>query len=199
MNVESLVFPVVATSFGRASRRPSQYATSLGVPRMNCLVGKTPAGADATSVHVTLVDNLRYAAEELDRAGLVLLVEPINPFDIPGFHLTTTAQTLALIDEVGASNVRLQYDVYHAQRTEGELAGTLSRHLARIGHVQIADNPGRNEPGTGEINFRFLFDHLDRIGYDGHVGCEYKPASGTEAGLGWIEALTGHVLSHQAT
>ncbi|HNV74844.1 MAG TPA: TIM barrel protein, partial [Gemmatimonadaceae bacterium] len=119
-----------------------------------------------------------------------LLVEAINPFDIPGFHLTTTAQVLALLDEVGSPNVRVQYDIYHAQRAEGELAGTLSRHLARIGHVQLADNPGRHEPGTGEINYPFLFAHLDRIGYDGYIGCEYKPAGVTEAGLGWMTALT---------
>lgn len=168
-----------------------EYGTTLGVPRLNCLIGITPAGVEATRVHATLVDNLRYAAGALERARLQLLVEAINPFDIPGFHLTTTAQALALIDEVGAPNVWLQYDVYHAQRTEGELAGTLSRHLPRIGHVQIADNPGRHEPGTGEINYRFLFGHLDRIGYDGHVGCEYKPASTTEAGLGWMQSLVG--------
>lgn len=167
-----------------------RYATALGVPRLNCLVGKTPAGEDPARVHAALVDNVRYAANALDAAGLQLLVEAINPFDIPGFHLTTTAQVLALLDEVGAPNVRVQYDIYHAQRTEGELAGTLSRHLARIGHVQLADNPGRHEPGTGEINFRFLFAHLDRIGYDGYIGCEYKPTGVTEDGLGWMTALT---------
>jgi len=167
-----------------------RYAQALGVPRLNCLVGKTPPGEDPARVHATLVDNVRHAANALDAVGLQLLVEAINPFDIPGFHLTTTAQVLALLDEVGSPNVRVQYDIYHAQRTEGELAGTLSRHLARIGHVQLADNPGRHEPGTGEINYRFLFAHLDRIGYDGYIGCEYKPAGVTEAGLGWMTALT---------
>jgi len=167
-----------------------RYAQALGVPRLNCLVGKTPSGEDPARIHATLVDNVRYAANALDAAGLQLLVEAINPFDIPGFHLTTTAQVLALLDEVGSPNVRVQYDIYHAQRTEGELAGTLSRHLARIGHVQLADNPGRHEPGTGEINYRFLFAHLDRIGYDGYIGCEYKPAGVTEDGLGWMTALT---------
>jgi hydroxypyruvate isomerase len=167
-----------------------RYATALGVPRVNCLVGKTPAGVDPARVQATLVENVRHAAAALQGAGLELLVEAINPFDIPGFHLTTTAQVLALLDEVGAPNVRVQYDIYHAQRTEGELAGTLSRHLARIGHVQLADNPGRHEPGTGEINFRFLLAHLDRTGYDGFVGCEYKPAGITEDGLGWMTALT---------
>ena len=118
-----------------------------------------------------------------------LLVEPINRFDIPGFHLHRTDQALALLDEVGSDNAFLQYDIYHAQRTEGELAATLEKHLARIGHVQLADNPGRHEPGTGEINYPFLFQHLDRIGYTGWIGCEYKPATTTEAGLGWRQQL----------
>ncbi len=167
-----------------------EYAAVLGVPRLNCLVGKTPIDVEPELVHTTLVENLRYAASELERASRMLLVEPINPFDIPGFHLITTSQVFKLIEDVGAPNVRLQFDLYHAQRTEGELAGTLSRNLSRIGHVQLADTPGRNEPGTGEINYRFLFEHLDHIGYSGHVGCEYKPATTTEAGLGWITALT---------
>ena len=115
-------------------------------------------------------------------------MEPINGYDIPGFHLQRTAQALSIIDEVGSDNLFVQYDIYHAQRTEGELAATLAKHLARIDHVQLADNPGRNEPGTGEINYDFLFAHLDRIGYAGHVGCEYKPATTTEAGIGWLAA-----------
>ena len=123
----------------------------------------------------------------LKRANLRLLIEPINTYDIPGFFLHRTAQAIAIMDEVGADNLFLQYDVYHAQRSEGELAATMAKHLARIAHVQIADNPGRNEPGTGEINYAFLFQHLARIGYAGFVGCEYKPAASTEAGLAWLE------------
>ena len=170
--------------------RAITYAKALGVPQLNCLAGKAPAGVDATLLRHTLVENLRFAAKELKAAGLRLLVEPINPFDIPGFYLTRTDQALAILDEVDASNAFVQYDIYHAQRTEGELAATLQKHLARIGHVQVADNPGRNEPGTGEINYRYLFAHLDRIGYDGWVGCEYKPARTTEIGLNWRAALT---------
>ena len=162
-----------------------EYADTLGVPQLNCLVGKTPAGVDAATVHATLVDNLRYAATQLAAAGLKLLVEPVNTYDIPGFHLHRSAQTLALLDEVGAANAYLQYDLYHMQRMEGELAATLTRHLPRIAHIQLADNPGRNEPGTGEIHYPFLFAHLDRIGYAGWIGCEYKPAGRTEDGLGW--------------
>jgi len=165
------------------------YATALGVPQLNCLAGKAPAGADDALLRRTLVENLRFAAAALQHAGLRLQVEPINPYDMPGFYLQRTAQALSVLDEVGAPNAFVQYDVYHAQRTEGELAATLERHLARIGHIQIADNPGRHEPGTGEINYPFLFQHLDRIGYQGWVGAEYRPAAATEAGLGWRTAL----------
>jgi hydroxypyruvate isomerase len=165
------------------------YATALGVPQLNCLAGKAPPGADDAGLRATFVANLKHAAAELKKAGLKLLVEPINTFDIPDFYLSRTAQALSILDEVGADNAFLQYDLYHAQRMEGELAGTLEKHLARIAHIQLADNPGRHEPGTGEINYAFLFAHLDRIGYRGWVGCEYKPAAGTETGLGWRQQL----------
>ena len=163
------------------------YAHALGVPQLNCLAGKAPLGVDAATLQRTLVENLKFAAAALRIANLRLLIEPINPFDIPGFYLTRTEQALAILDEVGAPNAFVQYDIYHAQRTEGELAATLQKHLPRIGHVQLADNPGRHEPGTGEINYPFLFQHLDRIGYTGWVGCEYKPAKDTASGLIWLE------------
>ena len=166
------------------------YARALGVPQLNCLAGKAPAGADEASLRATLVANLKFAARELEQAGLRLLIEPINSYDIPGFYLTRTAQALEILDDVGAANAFVQYDIYHAQRMEGELAATMQKQLARIGHIQLADNPGRNEPGTGEINYAFLFAHLDRIGYRGWIGCEYKPASSTQAGLGWRQRLT---------
>lgn len=168
-----------------------EYAKVLGVQQLNCLVGKVPADADEHVVHQTMVENLRFAAAELKAAGLRLLIEPINTFDIPGFALNRTAQALALIDEVGSDNLYVQYDIYHAQRMEGELGATLQKNLARIGHIQLADNPGRNEPGTGEINYPYLFALIDRIGYTGTIGCEYKPATTTEAGLGWREKLAG--------
>ena len=164
-----------------------EYAQALGTSQLNCLAGKAPLGADEKLLRQTFVANLRYAAAELKRANLKLLIEPINTYDIPGFFLNRTAQAIAIMDEVGADNLFLQYDIYHAQRSEGELAATMAKHLARIAHVQIADNPGRNEPGTGEINYAFLFAHLARIGYRGFVGCEYKPATSTEAGLAWLE------------
>lgn len=172
--------------------RAIDCAGVLGVEQLNCLAGKVPMGADDAMLRKTFVGNLRYAAAAFAKARLRLLIEPINTYDIPGFYLNRTAQALSILDEVGADNAFVQYDIYHAQRMEGELAATLHKHLARIGHVQLADNPGRNEPGSGEINYDFLFAHLDRIGYKGWVGCEYKPAAGTEAGLGWLERARRH-------
>ena len=175
--------------FREGVARAVTYATRLGVPQLNCLAGKVPAGVPGEVSRTTLVENLRFAATALKKAGLRLLIEPINTFDIPGFYLHGTAQALAILDDVGADNAFVQYDIYHMQRMEGELAATLQKHLARIGHVQLADNPGRNEPGSGEINYEFLFAHLDRIGYRGWIGCEYKPATTTAAGLAWRQRL----------
>lgn len=165
--------------------RALAYAQALGVQQLHCMAGIAPAGFAAGEVRRTLVGNLRFAARELRREGLRLLVEPINTFDFPGYWLRRTAQALDLIDEVAEDNLMLQYDIYHAQRMEGELANTLKAHLPRIGHIQIADNPGRHEPGTGEINYTYLLGLLDQLGYAGWVGCEYHPANGTLQGLGW--------------
>jgi hydroxypyruvate isomerase len=166
--------------------RAIAYAHVLGARQLNCLAGIAPAGVDADTVRRTLVDNLRFAARALAAEGLALLVEPINTFDVPGFIVNRTAPCAALLDEVGEPNVFVQYDAYHAQRMEGELAGTLATCMPRIAHVQVADNPGRHEPGTGEIRFEFLFSELDRLGYAGWVGCEYRPRGRTDAGLGWL-------------
>lgn len=181
--------PERVAEFRAGVARGIEYAQALGCPQLNCLAGKVPPGVSPEFARATLVANLRYAASHLRTAGLRLLVEPINPFDIPGFFLTRSDQALALIDEVDADNLFLQYDIYHAQRTEGELAGTLGRHLARIGHIQLADNPGRNEPGTGEINYAFLFRQLDALSWNGYIGCEYKPRTTTVEGLGWMQSL----------
>ena len=181
--------PDRVNEFREGVAKAIDYAKALGVTQLNCLAGKAPAGADPAVLRATFVDNLRYAAAQLAPHGIRLLIEPINTFDIPGFYLHGTAQALAIMDEVGSDNLFLQYDIYHMQRMEGELAATMQKHLPRIGHIQLADNPGRFEPGTGEINYHFLFQHLDRIGYTGHIGCEYKPKTTTTAGLGWLSAL----------
>ena len=180
--------PARVDAFRAGVPRAIAYAKALGVTQLNCLAGIAPAGADAAALHATLVDNLRFAARALAGEGLRLLVEPINTFDMPGFFVNRTAQCVALLDEVDAPNAIVQYDAYHAQRMEGELAGTLARFLPRIAHVQVADNPGRHEPGTGEIRFEFLFAELERLGYDGWIGCEYRPAGRTELGLDWLPA-----------
>lgn len=169
--------------------RAIDYATALGCPRVNCLAGKVPPGVAPEHAHITFVGNLRFAAAALAEAGIRLLIEPINHYDIPGFFLTRTAQALGIVEEVGSDNLFVQYDIYHAQRMEGELAGTLQKHLHRIGHIQLADNPGRHEPGTGEINFRWLLQHIDALGYQGTIGCEYKPRTTTTQGLGWRTTL----------
>ena len=163
-------------------------ATALGCPQLNCLAGIQPAHVSSEEAHATLVSNLRFAAAEFERAGLRLLIEPINTFDMQGFFLNRSNQAAAIIDEVGAPNLFIQYDIYHAQRMEGELSNTIARLLPRIGHMQMADTPGRHEPGTGEINYDFLFDFIDDIGYTGWIGCEYRPATTTTNGLGWFSA-----------
>lgn len=170
--------------------RGIEYATALGCGQLNCLAGIAPSGVAPEKLHETFVSNLRFAANKLHEAGIRLLIEPINTFDIPRFHLNRTSQAAAILDEVASDNLFIQYDIYHAQRMEGELANTIARHLPRIAHMQLADNPGRHEPGTGEINFGFLFDFIDRAGYSGWIGCEYKPLASTQAGLGWRSQLT---------
>jgi hydroxypyruvate isomerase len=170
--------------------RAIPYANALDCGQLNCLAGKLPAGVSREQGHATFVANLRYAAEALGEAGVRLLIEPINTWDIPGFFLSRTEQAIAIVEEVASDNLLVQYDIYHAQRMEGELAATLQRYLPQIGHIQLADNPGRNEPGTGEINYAFLFRHLDALGWKGYIGCEYKPRAGTAEGLGWMKELT---------
>jgi len=175
--------------FRDAVAKAISYATVLGVPQLNCLAGKVPAGVEESKLRATFVANLKHAASELERAGLRLLIEPINTYDIPGFYLNRTEQAVRILDDVGSDNAFVQYDIYHAQRMEGELANTMKKYFDRIGHMQLADNPGRNEPGTGEINWAFLFSHIDKIGYKGWIGCEYKPLTNTEAGLGWLKRV----------
>jgi hydroxypyruvate isomerase len=164
------------------------YAKALGCAQVNCLAGIAPAGVEPQVAQRTLAENLKFAASKLQDAGITLLAETVNTYDIPGFFLNRSAQAIALFDEVGSPNLKLQYDIYHMQRMEGELANTIERLLPRIAHIQLADNPGRNEPGTGEINYPFLLNFIDRLGYDGWIGCEYKPRHGTNEGLGWMQA-----------
>lgn len=186
------ILPDRIDEFRRGVASAIDYATALGCSQVNCLSGIAPSGISDETLRTTFVVNLRYAAAELGKHGIRLLIEPINRFDIPGFYLNTPDQAASIIAEVGSDNLFIQYDLYHQQRTEGELIGTFKKHQAQIAHVQLADNPGRNEPGTGEIAYPFVFDALDALGYDGWIGCEYKPRTTTEAGLGWFAATGRH-------
>jgi hydroxypyruvate isomerase len=183
--------PDRVAEFQEGVGRAIDYAKALRVPQLNCLVGIPGPGVDAGRARATIVENLRFAAEALKREGIRLLVEPCNSYDIPGFALNRSADGLDVIRAVGSDNLFLQYDIYHMQRMEGELAATIRKNIASIGHVQLADNPGRHEPGTGEINYPFLFELLDSLGYDGYVGCEYKPRTTTAEGLGWVQRIAG--------
>jgi hydroxypyruvate isomerase len=164
-----------------------EYARLLHVPKINCLSGVAPADADPDAVLSTFVENLGFAADELAKEGILLVMEPINTRTIPGFYLNTTAQSLDLMREVGSGNLKIQYDIFHMQIMEGDLAKTIEAELPQIGHIQFADVPDRHEPGSGEINFDFLFDRIDALCYDGWIGAEYTPANSTLEGLGWLK------------
>jgi hydroxypyruvate isomerase len=162
------------------------YAKVLGVTRLNCLAGKRSSEFSQEQHWETLASNIQFAAEALKSDGLTLLIEAINHYDIPEFFLQRTEQVLKLIEQVKEPNVLMQYDIYHAQREEGEITATLRRNISRIGHIQVADNPGRNQPGTGEINYPFLFKELDALGYEGYIGLEYVPKGPSADSFGWI-------------
>ena len=160
------------------------YAKAVDCPRLNCLAGLAPADEPHFA---TLVQNVRYAARRLGEAGLQLTLEPINTRTVPGFFLSRSAQAIEVLNAAGEGNAFLQYDFFHMQIMEGDLAATVERLLGRIGHIQLADVPGRHEPGTGEVNFAFLLRHLDALGYSGWVGCEYNPRGDTLEGLKWAQ------------
>ncbi|WBU41149.1 MULTISPECIES: hydroxypyruvate isomerase [Marinobacter] len=165
------------------------YARVLGNRQLNCLAGLKPADLDGQIAWETLVANVQYAADRFADAGLTLCLEAINSrVDMPGFMLDTTGKVMALLEELDADNVRLQYDVYHMQIMEGDVIRTMECLLPWIGHIQFADNPGRHEPGSGEINFSNVFAALDRMGYQGWVSAEYRPSSVTEDTLSWFRS-----------
>ena len=191
------ILPDRTQEFRASIETTIRYCQALDCHMVNCLAGITPnCGADLTREHTdpailraTFIENLRYAAAALKAAGIRLLIEPINTRDIPGFYLTGTKQAYDIIQDTGSDNLMIQHDLYHMQIMEGDLAPTLTKYLAAIGHIQIADNPDRHEPGTGEINIPFLLAHLDRLGYQGHVGLEYKPSTTTLESFGWMRNL----------
>jgi hydroxypyruvate isomerase len=165
--------------------RAVDYALAVGCPRLNCLAGVVETSALRAHHFDTLVENIRYAAGALRAAGLSLMLEACNRRTIPGFFVSTSGEAIAALDAAAADNAFLQYDMFHMQIMEGDLARTIERLLPRIGHMQLADVPERHEPGTGEINYPFLLAHIDRIGYAGWIGCEYNPLGDTVQGLRW--------------
>ncbi|MDC8760101.1 2-oxo-tetronate isomerase [Janthinobacterium fluminis] len=165
------------------------YARALGVRQLHCMAGITPPHATPEQARLAFIGNLRVAADLCRPHGIDVLIEPINTYDIPGYFLSHSRQAAAIIADCARTNIFLQFDMYHMQRMEGELSDTIRALLPLIRHMQLADTPGRHEPGSGEIDYRQLFALLDELGYDGHVGCEYHPRAGTVAGLGWRAAL----------
>lgn len=180
--------PSRADEFRASLTQAHAYARATGCKKLHIMPGKIPAGANRAAWSSAFIGNARLAADALADDGIDVMFEPINTkVDIPGYFYDNTATALELMDAVDRPNVKLQYDVYHMQIMEGDLARTIKRLLPRIGHIQIADNPGRNEPGTGEINYPWLLSRLEALGYTGWVGCEYRPVGDTVAGLGWAE------------
>ena len=162
-----------------------EYATALGCKQVNCLAGIRPAHADPNDAREVFIKNLQFAAPRLKAAGIKLLIEPINTRDIPGFFLNRQDEAHAVCKEVGAPNLKVQMDLYHCQIVEGDVAMKMRRHIAGVGHVQIAGVPERHEPDIGELTYPYLFALIDELGYGGWVGCEYRPRAGTSQGLGW--------------
>ena len=178
--------PARQSEFRAGVDRAIEYAQGLGVKQVNCLVGKTWSDVPMVEQRRVMVENLCFAAEALAAKNIRLLVEPLNSRDVPGFFLDTTTKVFSILDEVAHPNAYLQYDVYHAQRMEGELTGILKENLPRISHIQIADNPGRHQPGTGEINYRWLLAEFLAMGYTGYIGLEYVPMPDSIGSLGWL-------------
>jgi hydroxypyruvate isomerase len=164
-----------------------EYAKALGATQIHCMAGLKPRGIGEDKMRETYIANLQFAGKELAKQNLKLLIEAINTRDIPGFYLNYSRQAFDMMHYANVPNLLFQYDIYHMQIMEGDLATTVEKNLAKIGHMQLADTPGRHEPGTGEINYPFLFQFFDKIGYKGWIGCEYRPAGNTEAGLGWLK------------
>ena len=174
--------------FREGVARGIDAARTLGFDRMNCLVGLKPEAVSDKDTREMIVENIRYAAIALGQEGIRLVVEPINRFDMPGFALNTCANALKILEEVNHPNACLQFDVYHVRREGEDPTAILRNHLDRIGHIQIADCPGRHQPGTGETDFRFLLPEIDRLGYQGFVSMEYIPVPDTLTSLRWLSS-----------
>ena len=176
--------------FREGVKRALDYAGTLDCKLLHCMAGVPAPGVPFTTSASLYAANLAWATEQASAVGVKVVIEPINHRDMPGFHLHTLAQGAAVVEAIGPDRIGLQFDVYHCQITEGDITQRLEQHLPLVAHIQVADVPGRNEPGTGEIAWRYVFAAMDRLGYAGHVGCEYRPAHKTVAGLSWIPTFT---------
>ena len=176
------------TEFRAGVAKAIEYALALGTPQLHMMAGLVPAGSDMAIHRKTYLENMKFAAQALAKHNLTLLLEPINTRDMPGYFLNTQAQAHQLRVESGEPNVKVQMDFYHAQIMEGDLAETFKKYFKDIGHTQIASVPKRNEPDDGEVNYPYLYQLLDEMGYEGYVGCEYRPKGKTEDGLDWFKA-----------
>jgi hydroxypyruvate isomerase len=163
-----------------------EYAATLACPRLHIMAGLKPEGVAHDTLTAVYGANLAYAAEECAKLGVKPIIEPINHRDIPGFFLNTTDQAAAIIAAIGPEKLGMQFDLYHCQITEGDVVKRVEKHLPLIAHMQVADTPGRHEPGTGEVNWPFVFKTIDALGFRGWIGCEYRPAGETLAGLSWF-------------
>lgn len=179
--------PGRGAEFREGIKRALDYAAALSCPRLHVMAGLIPAGVPHDTLTATYAVNLAWAAEECAKAGVKPIIEPINHTDIPGFFLNTTDQGAAIINAIGPEKLGLQFDLYHCQITEGDVVRTVEKHLPLIAHMQVADTPGRHEPGTGEVNWPFVFSRIDALGFRGWIGCEYRPKGVTEEGLGWFQ------------
>jgi hydroxypyruvate isomerase len=179
--------PARMTEFQDNVGKAIEYSLALNCKQIHCMAGLMPRGVSSEKMREAYIANLQFAGKEMAKHQLRLLIEAINTRDIPGFYLNYSDQAFDIMHYAAVPNLVFQYDIYHMQIMEGDLAPTIEKNLAKIGHMQLADTPGRHEPGTGEINYGFLFQHIDRIGYQGWIGCEYRPATTTEAGLGWLK------------
>lgn len=175
--------------FRASVARALDYAQALGTQRLHAMAGLLTADHDPNRCRETYIENLRYAAREVGKQGRMLLIEPINTRDIPGYYLNTQAEAHAIRESVGEPNLKVQMDFYHAQIVEGDLAVKFKKHFDGIGHIQIAGVPSRHEPDDGEVNYSYLFRLMDELGYAGSVGCEYRPRGRTEDGLGWMKSF----------
>lgn len=165
-----------------------RYATALGCPRLHCMAGIMPEGMKDDDAWQTYRENLQYAAAKLSVYGITLLIEPINPFDMPGYFLSDLHKAFQTLDDLKLPNLKIQFDFYHIQRIQGELITSFAKYKEHVGHVQIADNPGRHQPGSGEIHYSRIFAYLDQTGYPGYIGLEYNPEGATEDSLSWINS-----------